>query len=61
MGRGERNKTKGINFKKGTEKVVRENIYYVNCYYTNAQSINNKLSEFRLNIDTFRPKIMGTV
>ena len=59
MGRGERNKTKGINFKKGTEKVVRENIYYVNCYYTNAQSINNKLSEFELNIDTFRPKIIG--
>ena len=36
-----------------------ENRYFINCYYTNAQSINNKLDEFKLNLDTLRPKIVG--
>ena len=36
-----------------------ESIYFINCYYTNAQSINNKLNEFKLNVDTLKPKIIG--
>ena len=30
--------------------------YFINCYYTNAQSISNKLNEFKLNVEKDKTK-----
>ena len=34
-------------------------IMFLNVYTANAQSINNKLDEFRLSVDIWKPKIVG--
>ena len=33
--------------------------FFLNCYYTNANSIMNKGGEFGANIDMWKPKIIG--
>ena len=33
--------------------------FFLNCYYTNANSITNKGGEFEANIDMWKPKIIG--
>ena len=33
--------------------------YVIECYTAYAQSINNKLDEFRLTVDIWKPKIVG--
>ena len=47
-----------------TQRVMRNHIwnkkyYVIECYTANAQSINNKLDEFRLTVDIWKPKIVG--
>ncbi len=39
--------------------VVETTDYVINCYYTNAQSISNKKSEFMQTEDMWKPKLIG--
>ena len=42
-----------------SQRQVQQSSFFLNCYYTNANSIMNKDGEFEANIDMWKPKIIG--